>query len=198
MYLLSGNLAEIDTIMSSKIILSRGSISVFDNQYIIDYSCHSERSKKGCFLNEKIETIIEILKKENLRITQGRIAVAKYLIKNDDSFFSPEEIFLKIQKSKRYDCDQVSVYRTLSKFEALGIVKKSSFKGEATRYKFNNDQIKKGHNHEHFFKCIDCSVIEPFEDCLVGKKEKELESKGYRNLTHHLEIIGVCPACSLS
>lgn len=147
---------------------------------------------------KKIETIKEILKKEGLRITQGRLAVADILIRNQDHFFSPEEIYLRIQKSKKYECDQVSVYRTLTKFEELAIVTKSSFKGEAARYQCSEDQFKNSRNHEHFFKCLDCSAIEPFEDCLVGKKEKELERKGYKNLTHHLEILGICPSCAVA
>ncbi len=148
----------------------------------------------------KIETIKEILKTEGLRITQGRIAVADLLIRNQNQFFSPEEIFLRISKSKKYDCDQVSVYRTLTKFEELAIVTKSSFKGEAARYKFNDNQFIKSHKHkhkhEHFFKCESCGVIEPFEDCLVLKKERELEQKGYKQLAHHLEITGICPDCA--
>ena len=39
-------------------------------------------------------------------------------------------------------------------------------------------------------------MIEPFEGCLVVKKERELEKKGYINLRHHLEITGVCPMCA--
>ncbi len=144
----------------------------------------------------KIEKIKEVLKEEGLRITQGRLAVADQLIKKPSAFFSAEEIFLNIQKSKKYECDQVSVYRTLSKFEELGIVKRSSFKDEATRYKLSDGQLNHGHNHEHYFKCMKCSLIEPFEDCLVDKKEKELTKKGYKNLTHHLEIVGICPSCS--
>lgn len=144
----------------------------------------------------KIDKIKEVLKEEGLRITQGRIAVAELLIKKPNSFFSAEEIFLSIQKSKKYDCDQVSVYRTLSKFEELGLVKKSSFKDEATRYKFSNGHLGHGHDHEHFFKCSKCNLIEPFEDCFVNRKEKELLEKGYKNLSHHLEIVGVCPSCS--
>lgn len=119
----------------------------------------------------------KILKNENLRITQGRLAIAELLIRNQGQFFSPEEIYLKIQKSKKYDCDQVSVYRTLTKFEELAIVTKSCFKGEATRYKFNEDQLKNSLNHEHFFKCINCNTIEPLQYCLVGKKKKNSNKK---------------------
>ena len=90
------------------------------------------------------------------------------------------------------------MYRTLTTFEELQIVKKSSFKGEAARYKFNDHDLDLGHGHEHFFKCRECNIIEPFEGCIIDKKEKELRRKGYKNLTHHLEIIGTYPSCDAS
>ena len=108
---------------------------------------------------------------------------------------SSEEIFMEVSASKDFDCDQASVYRTLTKFEQLGIVAKSSFNGEAARFKF----ALAGHRprpHEHYFKCFDCGEIEALNDCLVAKKERELESKGYRSLSHHLEIVGLCPQCA--
>ena len=106
-----------------------------------------------------------------------------------------EEIYNKIKASKKLNCDQVSVYRILSTYEDLGVVQKSVFQGEATRYVLRDGPDQLAH-HQHFFKCRLCSVVEPFSECLVGKKESELKSKGYTNLEHHLEITGVCPACS--
>lgn len=146
-------------------------------------------------MNE-IDAIKQILKTEKLRITQSRLVVAEFLIKNQGKFFTSEEIYQEIQNSKQYDCDQVSIYRTLTAFEKLAIVSKTSFKGEAARYKFNEDLMTTSRSHEHFFKCTICSIIEPFEGCFVSKKEKELEKKGYKKLSHHLEIIGVCPKCA--
>ncbi len=139
--------------------------------------------------------ITQELKKNSLRITQARLAVAKVLLRNSNLFFTSEEIFQKVLKSKKVSCDQVSVYRILSKFEELGLVKKSEFNNEATRYTIN-EAFGHGHKHEHFFKCVQCYTIESFSDCFISKKEKELESNGYRKLTHHLEITGLCPTCA--
>ena len=145
-----------------------------------------------------INTVKNILKENGLRITQSRLAIAMVLIRNNEKPLTPEEIFHKIQVSKVLNCDQVSVYRTLSAFEELGVVKKSNFQGEASRYFMGRDTGVHGdhHEHEHFFKCNSCNKIESFGGCLVSKKEKELESAGYKNLEHHLEIKGLCPKCA--
>lgn len=140
-----------------------------------------------------LDKVREALRSQGLRITQSRLAVATILIRNKKNLLTSEEIFNRVQNSKMLKCDQVSVYRVLSTFEELGLIKKSIFKGEATRYMFNESRDRK---HEHYFKCVSCHTIEPFEGCLVSKKEKELEKIGYKNLQHHLEITGLCPVCA--
>ena len=106
-----------------------------------------------------------------------------------------EEIFQKIDESENHACDQASVYRILNKFEELGIVTKSEFKGDAARFMIDNcDHV--AENHHHFFKCINCGEIQPFHGCFFSQKEKEMEGEGYTQLSHHLEITGICPSCS--
>ena len=74
---------------------------------------------------QDIEKIKTALKENGLRVTKSRIAVATILIKNYGKPLSSEEIYQKVKSSKILNCDQVSVYRTLSKFEELNLVKKS-------------------------------------------------------------------------
>jgi len=145
---------------------------------------------------KELDKLKQTLKDRGLRVTKTRLSVASVLIKNKNSPLTSEEIFNKILKSKKYNCDQVSVYRILATFEELGVVQKSIFQGEATRYKLNTAKGSSIHKHEHFFKCNSCNTIEPLNGCFVAKKEKELESKGYKGLHHHLEITGLCPSCA--
>ena len=148
-----------------------------------------------------LEQVKEVLQSHRLRVTKSRLAVAMVLIQNQHSLLASAEIFKRIKKSKKLSCDQVSVYRILAAFEQLGIVKKTVFQGEAAKYILNKLN-RKGtyyhykHCHEHFFKCNQCGVIEPFKGCVVSKKERELEKNGYTNLQHHLEITGFCPNCA--
>lgn len=143
------------------------------------------------------ESIFKIIKDHSLRLTNSRIALVDILLKNSDDYLTPEELFIKITKAKNLSSDQVSVYRNLTKFEELGIVKKSEFHHDASRYILNKlTHGKPKRKHEHYFKCFKCDTIEPFSDCFISKKEKELKSSGYSQLSHHLEITGLCPSCS--
>ena len=139
----------------------------------------------------------ETLQSHSLRITKPRLAVASILIKNK-ALLTSEEIHTQIQGSKKLNCDQASVYRTLTTFEELGLVKRSIFQGEPARFMLSTSKKNSacGHKHEHFFKCNQCHTIEPLKECLISKQEKQLESYGYRNLSHHLEITGLCPSCA--
>lgn len=141
-----------------------------------------------------IDKIQLLLKEHSLRVTKTRLAMAEILLDYNDQYLSSEEIF-HILNETSIGCDQVSVYRILTKYEELGIVKKSEFHHEAARYRIQDSSISK-HNHEHYFKCTNCLNIESFHDCFISKKEKELSAKGYKNLSHHLEITGLCPSCA--
>ncbi|MDC0253814.1 transcriptional repressor [Bacteriovoracales bacterium] len=143
----------------------------------------------------QLEQVRNILQSHALRITQSRLAVATVLIKNN-TLLTTEEIYKQIQRSKKLSCDQASVYRTLATFEELGLVKKSIFQGEPSRYMLDIIKRKNVHHHEHFFKCNGCNIIKPLKGCLISKQEKKLEENGYRNLNHHLEIKGLCPSCA--
>ena len=72
-----------------------------------------------------LDEIRALLKTQKLRVTNSRMAVATILLKNIGKPLTSEEIFNKIQRSKKYDCDQVSVYRILSTYEQIGLIKKS-------------------------------------------------------------------------
>ena len=152
------------------------------------------REKALAKQRKTIEEIKSLLKENQLRITQTRLDVAKVLLDNLGSPMSPEEIFNQITSSS-IPCDQVSVYRILGTFEDIGLVIKSKFQGEASRYMV--DECGKTHkHHHHFFKCVSCNTVEPFDGCFIGKKEKDLASKGYTSLQHHIEITGICPGCT--
>lgn len=141
--------------------------------------------------------VIDIIKENELRLSRSRLAVLDILIKYEDRFLTPEEIYKDIIKTRSINCDQTSIYRNLKMFHEIGVVKKSEFQQEASRYSLNREFNISKKDHEHFFKCTSCGKIEPFSDCIFSKKEKELINKGYRNLHHHIEITGICPTCDL-
>ena len=148
-------------------------------------------------INPLVDSIQRVLQENRLRMTQPRIAVIQALEANADRFLSPEEIFNQIRQSRSYRCDRVSVYRILRTFTQLNIVSKSDFHGEASRFRLSpNISPKPSHHHEHFFRCLACNDISPIEGCFVMGHIRKMESKGYRHITHHLEMSGTCPSCT--
>ena len=143
----------------------------------------------------RLDEIKELIKNNSLRVTHSRLAVASILLRNQSRYLTAEDIYNKINASQKYNCDQVSVYRILTTFEEIGLIHKSVFQGEATRYSIL-DKPEDPDKHNHYFKCRNCSAVEILGGCLVAKKEVELKSMGYTSLEHHLEITGLCPSCS--
>jgi Fe2+ or Zn2+ uptake regulation protein len=150
-------------------------------------------------MKKHLQIFKEELKKNGLKVTKSRISVFVILKKNDKVFLSPEDIFDKIKKSKLDQCDRTSVYRVLSSLEEIDLVKTSHFQGEASKYQLHlhNETCDHAHEvHEHYFKCIDCKSIDTIGSCLSEPKIIELNNLGYKTLSHHFEISGLCPNCN--
>ena len=99
--------------------------------------------------------------------------MAKVLVDNRDKHLSSDEIHIKIKRAKK--TLNVTLFQSIefSAFDDIGLVKKSLFQGDAARYTLKDLSTSHNHHHEHFFKCISCKIIEPFSECLVGKKRKK-------------------------
>lgn len=145
------------------------------------------------------KTYREELQKNGLKVTKSRMSVFNILFYSSSVFLSPEEIFEKIKKSKLHQCDRTSVYRVLSSLEGIGLVKASHFQGEASKYQLHlhDEHCDHAHeSHDHYFKCVSCKTIETIGDCLFESKLKELSKLGYKSISHHFEISGLCPQCN--
>lgn len=149
-------------------------------------------------LNTFLLSMQKILQKNHLRMTRPRLAVIKVLEQNRHRFLSSEEIFLQIQQYGAHNCDQTSVYRILNAFKQLNIVSKTDFHGEASRFRLNPEVPQSSPPaHQHFFRCLRCENISPLKDCLVTRQIRQMESEGYKDIGHHLELNGTCPSCAI-
>jgi Fe2+ or Zn2+ uptake regulation protein len=54
-----------------------------------------------------------------------------------------------------------------------------------------------GHHHHHVI-CRRCGRIERLPGCDTSRLEAAARTKGYAELTHIMEIYGICPACTQS
>jgi Fur family ferric uptake transcriptional regulator len=131
------------------------------------------------------------LKDAGLRITQPRIAILTALIKRDQPT-TIEQIHADLESGS---CDLVTVYRCLSAFEEIGIVRRSFFHNGTSLY-----AISLGDVHPYHVICKETNnmqVIDPETTAdlrrNVLKIEELLKSRGYNSVTHVVEFFGKAP-----
>lgn len=102
--------------------------------------------------------------------------------------FSAEELHKKIGVA---GCDVVTVYRSLQAMEEIGVLRRCDFGDGTYRYEFNH-----GEHHHHHIICRVCRSVETLDMCVADGLERLARQKGYQNVTHTLEIFGVCAKCA--
>ncbi len=132
------------------------------------------------------------LRAASLRVTQPRIAILEALIK----FGQPASIEQIHEGLKRSACDLVTVYRCLSAFEGLGLVRRSFLPSGTSLYEISLGETNRYHvicKESHRVEVIDPETTAELRAALAGIEEK-LAAKGYTNLSHVVEFFGVAQA----
>jgi Fur family ferric uptake transcriptional regulator len=152
-------------------------------------SCKSQSHTAGA---ELYDLALTRLKDGGFKLTKPRMALLK-AVSSATRPFSTEEIFQASKKLLKSDkCDLVTVYRSLSRFQELGLVSQIDLGDGVSRYEMNDPS---GHHHHHFV-CSRCGKIEPLTLCELETQEQALKQAGYTGLSHRLEFFGVCPPCT--
>ncbi len=131
---------------------------------------------------------LAILQAASLRKTQSRVELLKALIAQHGPF-SVEELHQQVKFKK---VDLATVYRCLTVFESVGLVKRCDFGDGVARYEIHHGS---SHHHHHVI-CKICRKSENIDDCEVQRLEQLVLSKGYSQITHYLEFFGICQKCS--
>ena len=134
-----------------------------------------------------IEAALEVLRANGLRVTNPRMAMLGILTREHGPF-SAEELHRRMGDG---GCDVVTVYRSLQAMEEVGVLRRCDFGDGTYRYEFNS-----GEHHHHHIICRNCRSVETLDLCVADSLERLARSKGYLNVTHTLEVFGICPACS--
>ncbi len=136
--------------------------------------------------DHKFESAITNLKKERLRITEPRKALLQLLVEAPKPL-SAEELHTTLGPGK---FDLVTVYRNLEAFENAGIVNRIPTESGKSLYELNAER-----HHYHHIICRKCHRTEKLDTCEVAKLEKLASELGYSDVTHVLELYGVCESC---
>ena len=130
-----------------------------------------------------------ILRRYSLKDTQSRRFVLKALL----HFSKPvlhKDIHAWIQKHDAVT-SLVTVYRTLEKFQELGIVHRHPSSGG-----FILCSVDEAEGHHCFLSCEECgSVAEFSKKTFCSSEEKIAQEAGFTPKKRTSEIIGVCSRC---
>ena len=140
-------------------------------------------------MSKLVEQAITLLRKEGFRITEQRKAILEVLARAE-SPMSADECFAGLTKVK---CDLVTIYRCLEQFEKTGIVELGVRENGTRVYCL-------GHGHEgghhHHLTCRKCGHAERVDICMGNELEELARGHGFTNITHVMEVFGLCPSCS--
>jgi len=140
-------------------------------------------------MSKLVEQAITLLRKEGFRITEQRKAILEVLAKAE-SPMSADECFAGLTNVK---CDLVTIYRCLEQFEKTGIVELGVRENGTRVYCL-------GHGHEgghhHHLTCRKCGHAERVDICMGNELEELARGHGFTNVTHVMEVFGLCPSCS--
>tara|TARA_B100001057_G_scaffold498131_1_gene604230 strand:- start:588 stop:1019 length:432 start_codon:yes stop_codon:yes gene_type:complete len=134
----------------------------------------------------RFDAAIDSLKKERLRITEPRKALLQ-LLDGAPKPLSAEELHDALGAE---EFDLVTIYRNLDAFENAGIVNRIPTESGKSLYELNAEQ-----HHYHHIICRKCHRTEKLDTCEIEKLEKLASDLGYSEVTHVLELYGVCETC---
>ncbi len=135
----------------------------------------------------KLQHALDTLTTHKLRRSKQREDLLKFLIVKHGPF-SVEEVH---EQNKNLKFDRVTLYRCLTAFEKVGLVRRCDFGDGIARYEYAGDH---DHHHHHIL-CKKCKKVESLDVCLPKEVLRDVGSLGYRELTHSLEFFGICPSC---
>jgi Fur family ferric uptake transcriptional regulator len=141
------------------------------------------RSKSTLFdLEEK-------LRMGSKRLTGGRLKLLRFL-NTQDHPLTIKEIFSAMDSG---EMDLVTVYRSMSMLEGMGLVKRYDFGDAVARFELTGEGQ---HDHHHHLICIRCDTVVEIEECFPPDLENAISRQnGFTAVTHKLEFFGVCPKC---
>jgi|LauGreDrversion4_2_1035121.scaffolds.fasta_scaffold47292_4 Fur family ferric uptake transcriptional regulator len=141
-------------------------------------------------VNHNFDSIYaQSLKRLGLKVTTPRIKVLKTLENAQLRHFTVEAVFEAL-KTKGDDIGIATVYRILTQFESIGLIKKLRFENGHSIY-----ELQDGEHHDHMV-CVRCGFVEEFYDEVVETRLHEIQKAKQFSMTEHsIVIYGLCKQC---
>ena len=149
---------------------------------------HGHSHEDGCCgdASRRVEAAVARMKEKSLRVTAPRLNLLWVLAVSAEPL-SAEDVH---RLAGHGALDLVTAYRSLGALEEAGVVQRHPMERGRTLY-----ALATGHHHHHVV-CRKCGRIERLPGCDTSKIEAAARAKGYADLTHVMEIYGICPGCA--
>lgn len=171
-------------VCSAQCVLGLG--LVYGLEYRPQMSDHDSPHPHGCCGEENLEHALQKLRLLGYRITAPRREILA-LLTREHGPFTVDELHKRLPENV---CDPVTVYRGVATLEEVDLVRRCDFGDGIYRYEFNT-----GEHHHHHVICRDCASVVTLDVCFADGLERMVRQMGYSNVTHTLEIFGVCAKC---
>ncbi len=138
-------------------------------------------------IEQQVEHFRELCNDAGMKLTHQRLEIFKELLEAKDHP-SAERVHERLQdRMPTIAID--TVYRTLSTFDELGLIKKLHISNDRTLFDFNTDQ-------HHHFVCSRCKKVEDiyWPDFDQTSLPDNIDKVGTIQ-SRHLELHGVCSEC---
>ncbi|MCW8312779.1 transcriptional repressor [Sphingobacterium sp. InxBP1] len=131
----------------------------------------------------------DILKRNNLKVTQPRLRVLEIISTKDSAISQPE-----LEKLLGKDIDRVTLYRVLASFEEKGIIHKIfDLHGTATYAMCSTNCSEHDHHDQHVhFICRVCNSVYCLDDITLPKVSIPA---GFSLEAIAVNALGVCNHC---
>lgn len=135
---------------------------------------------------QKLESVIDSLRKEGFRITPQRVAIVSHML-DTESHPSAEELHEAVRK-KHPMVSLATVYKTLELLKKKGMVRELDFPTGA-RYDSNLEE------HVNLV-CVKCGRIDDMDEDSLGELQSKVAKKArYNILGGRFELYGYCSQC---
>lgn len=130
------------------------------------------------------------LRRAGLKVTIPRLRILELLEQGQGRHMSAEEVYHDLHAGGE-DIGLATVYRVLTQFEQVGLVKRHHFEGSSAVFELNQ-----GPHHDHIV-CIQCGRVDEFMDATIEEQQRQVAQRlGYAMTGHSLHIYGVCASCT--
>ena len=129
------------------------------------------------------DTLEELCKKKEVRLTEQRKVIAKVMTSSSDHP-DVDELHKRVNKLDS-KISIATVYRTVKLFEEAGVVSKHDFKGGKARYEKSPEE-----HHDHLIDVNSGEIIEFVDEDIELLQKKVADKLGYTLVDHRLELYG--------